>query len=1477
MTRVRRLLNWPLMVSVVGLAAAAQAGQNAGYTIAVQEPVRIVDAQIDQTVTLTVSARNTVKVKGIKLIVVYDPAILGDPVFLQGSITPAAISLPAQPVARDDGLTEFTGGSTMLLPPGFLETTGGVLGTFTFTVQSEIPDAGSFVSLIYAEVNTSASEKDVYEFDKGQRGIALVRNFPNQIFDIKVERKHNGALFTWNSRFPGLVDTVRIRQEGTTGDYTSFGNPLRGRFDTRAFEARDALIEQGIFVRDLTDAQLKNLIADELGVPSSLVPNSLLSDIRAADEALRTRGHAVPVTALAPATWYEFELFSRSNRGSSPKLRGRFSTRTAPDFRGLFENRFDIQTTQTTAAVSFGTNRPAVTSYVVTKVADGTSIADETINEDGATATRIGLEGLEAGTAYEIAISLALLGADELIASGMPEAATTRVFRRAFRTKLLQRPVRLLGPPAKIVGSDRAQIVFGANQPVDAVIAYGVVAEPSQKIAQDAGTTEAELYQWQSESIATLPFHSMSLANLDPSTVFRYKITLVNTEGDTFSTDPLGNEQWSVDLRFRTSALADTLPPALILGPVVDIRDVLVIVRFVTDVPTAATIYVGTEGGTYNTEDEYEFPDLTPGGEQRFANRHSIVVSGLEPGVGYRYRLEMEAANGKVTIVEPNQAGAAKVAGLLQPPGGAGSFTTSNDPDTQYPVILSGPTVTSKTHDTAIVEWTTDEPADSEVRFGVEAVTEDEETSGDSETTHKMTLSNLAAGTTYSYLVGSTDPSGNGATESASAAFTTNPELDLTAPVITVAPAIAYKNDETATIQWTTDEDATGEVSFGTDESLGFIRTLPTTDKTHEITLTNLEASTTYYFQAFSTDLSNNGPSQSEVLQFTTDAGADATAPVISSITATAADSSAILSWTTDELADSYVDFGTVEGLLDLNVGKVDDVEDHEITLTNLTPGTTYYYTVGSIDRAGNPTESEAAQFTTLAAADVQAPAAPAGLTSSIGSGQVVLSWTANTEADLAGYNVYRRVSGAEAFTTIATRVTATTYTDLGLTNETAYEFQMAAIDRADNVSDFTDALSLTPTASAAPGVPASYSTGGDDHLRPTLVFGNATAFNSGATLTYTVQVSTESDFSNVTASESGIAEGSGETSWGLTRDLVEGATYYWRVRAIEGALTGPFSATQEYIAQAIALLPGDFDGNDVVDFDDFFAFVDVFNQPAADHPQFDLNGAGDVIDFDDFFAFVDAFGSTAAGKVWARAVALDQSAILSLQAAAVGPGEDGLITVRVWGDRLTDVKSFGLVVGYDTDAVTFEGAREGAGHLLGSQGGSSPLFGVLHHRPGEVLIGNGLVDGEAVSGHGMLAELTFRSAGFATLNRAFFDLRDAFVASSDAEVRRVARLQSAQVQPGAYALGASFPNPFNPTTTIEYALPERTPAELAVYDVLGRRLRTLVRDDDHPAGFYAVAWDGRDQQGRAAGNGMYFYRLSAPGFERTGKMLLLK
>jgi 1,4-alpha-glucan branching enzyme len=94
-------------------------------------------------------------------------------------------------------------------------------------------------------------------------------------------------------------------------------------------------------------------------------------------------------------------------------------------------------------------------------------------------------------------------------------------------------------------------------------------------------------------------------------------------------------------------------------------------------------------------------------------------------------------------------------------------------------------------------------------------------------------------------------------------------------------------------------------------------------------------------------------------------------------------------------------------------------------------------------------------------------------------------------------------------------------------------------------------------------------------------------------------------------------------------------------------------------------------------------------------------------------------------------------------------------------------------------------------------------------------------------------------------------------------------------VLPG-YHLGRCHPNPFNPTTTIRFTLARTGPATLRIYDVTGRLVHTLV-DGVLAGGEHSVAWDGRDRSGREAASGVYFYRLSAPGYSQARKMVLLK
>ncbi len=89
--------------------------------------------------------------------------------------------------------------------------------------------------------------------------------------------------------------------------------------------------------------------------------------------------------------------------------------------------------------------------------------------------------------------------------------------------------------------------------------------------------------------------------------------------------------------------------------------------------------------------------------------------------------------------------------------------------------------------------------------------------------------------------------------------------------------------------------------------------------------------------------------------------------------------------------------------------------------------------------------------------------------------------------------------------------------------------------------------------------------------------------------------------------------------------------------------------------------------------------------------------------------------------------------------------------------------------------------------------------------------------------------------------------------------------------------LSQNNPNPFNPSTTIAYAVPTMSKVTLTIYDVTGRYVTTLVNNESRGAGRYSVMWNGQSASGDQVGSGVYFYRLQVGNNSLTKKMVLLK
>jgi hypothetical protein len=94
---------------------------------------------------------------------------------------------------------------------------------------------------------------------------------------------------------------------------------------------------------------------------------------------------------------------------------------------------------------------------------------------------------------------------------------------------------------------------------------------------------------------------------------------------------------------------------------------------------------------------------------------------------------------------------------------------------------------------------------------------------------------------------------------------------------------------------------------------------------------------------------------------------------------------------------------------------------------------------------------------------------------------------------------------------------------------------------------------------------------------------------------------------------------------------------------------------------------------------------------------------------------------------------------------------------------------------------------------------------------------------------------------------------------------------------PGSFELAQNYPNPFNPTTNISFALPHADHVTVAVYDILGRNLNTLIDNQLMQASSHNVTWNGTNDSGQRVASGVYFYQVTTSEFSATKKMVLMK
>ena len=110
---------------------------------------------------------------------------------------------------------------------------------------------------------------------------------------------------------------------------------------------------------------------------------------------------------------------------------------------------------------------------------------------------------------------------------------------------------------------------------------------------------------------------------------------------------------------------------------------------------------------------------------------------------------------------------------------------------------------------------------------------------------------------------------------------------------------------------------------------------------------------------------------------------------------------------------------------------------------------------------------------------------------------------------------------------------------------------------------------------------------------------------------------------------------------------------------------------------------------------------------------------------------------------------------------------------------------------------------------------------------------------------------------------------------AAESTIDYVLGISSAGV-PLSFALHQNYPNPFNPTTRINYDLAKDENVQVAIFDLSGRKVASLV-DEFQNAGYKNIIWNGKNQYGEKVAAGLYMYVIQAGNFHETRKMILLK
>jgi len=705
------------------------------------------------------------------------------------------------------------------------------------------------------------------------------------------------------------------------------------------------------------------------------------------------------------------------------------------------------------------------------------------------------------------------------------------------------------------------------------------------------------------------------------------------------------------------------------------------------------------------------------------------------------------------------------------------------------------------------------------------------------------TVSGLSNNTTYFWRVSASN-AGGASSWSSIWSFTTvvaAPQI----PTLVSPPNGATGLPTSLTLKWNASAGATsyrlqvstnpGFTSTVVDQS-GIIET--------SYTVSGLLANTTYYWRVYAVN-AGSASDWSSVWSFTVIVAAPTL--IAPSNGEAGVSTNPTLSWNTVAGATSYRLQVSTSSTFATTVVDQSGITGTSYALSGLSNYTTYYWRVNATASGGTSDWSGVWIFTTILAAPILSapPNAAVGVSTS-----PLLEWYASL-----GATSYRlQVSTISTFATVFNDIgwiSSTSYAVSGLSNNTTYYWRVNATN-AGGTSDWSSVWSFT-TIISAPSAPTLLSP--PDHwtglaINPTLNWN----LSSEAT-SYRLQVSTSPFFSTVVLDTGGLISGSYTLS-GLSYNT----TYYWRVNATNVGGTSDWSSVWS-----------------------FTTIVEAPSPPPLGAP---LNGeiglptnltlSWNMSERATSYRIQVATNSTF------TALVVDQGGLTGTSYTLSGLSYNTTYYWRVNATNAGGTSDWSSVWSFTTiveapQAPTLVSPLDGATDIpvsptltWNASAGATSYRVQISTTPS---FNTTVVDSDRIKGTSFTAgRLLSKTIHYWRVNATNLGGTSAWSSIWSFTTIAVSSVeQISNIVPGEYHLSQNFPNPFNPTTTILFDLPQSVYVTLKIYTALGKEVAAVV-SEYLSAGSYKVEWNAN-----GLASGVYYYQMRAGGFVSTRRLVVLK